>query len=71
MKRRHLPAVVAVAALALAACGSGDSATGEAALDPSKLTIYSAQHANLVDACCRRSWCPQGSAASAPAGRRA
>ncbi|WP_395653379.1 iron ABC transporter substrate-binding protein [Phycicoccus elongatus] len=50
MKRRHLPAVVAVAALALAACGSGDSATGEAALDPSKLTIYSAQHANLVDA---------------------
>ena len=50
MKRRHLPAVVAVAALALAACGSGDSATGEAPLDPSKLTIYSAQHANLVDA---------------------
>ena len=35
MKRRHLPAVVAVAALALAACGSGDSATGEAPLDPS------------------------------------
>ena len=50
MKRRHLPAVVAVAALALAACGSGGSATGEAPLDPSKLTIYSAQHANLVDA---------------------
>ena len=50
MKRRHLSAVVAVAALALAACGSGDSATGEAPLDPSKLTIYSAQHANLVDA---------------------
>ena len=50
MKRRHLPAVVAVAALALAACGSGDSATGEAPLDPSKLTIYSAQHANLIDA---------------------
>ncbi len=47
MTRRLVPAAFAALALALTACGSGDE---EAALDPAKLTIYSAQHANLVDA---------------------
>lgn len=48
MIRRTLSAFAAVLAVSLtAACGSGD---GEPALDPDKLTIYSAQHANLVDA---------------------
>ena len=48
MIRRIASAFAAVVAVSLtAACGSGD---GEAALDPDRLTIYSAQHANLVDA---------------------
>jgi iron(III) transport system substrate-binding protein len=48
MIRRTASAIAAVLAVSLtAACGSGD---GEAALDPDKLTVYSAQHANLVDA---------------------
>jgi iron(III) transport system substrate-binding protein len=46
MTRRLVPAVLAVALLT-AACGSGDQVTP---LDPDKLTIYSAQHDNLVDA---------------------
>jgi iron(III) transport system substrate-binding protein len=46
MIRRLVPAVLAVAALT-AGCGSGN---GETPLDPDKLTIYSAQHENLVDA---------------------
>ena len=46
MIRRLVPAALAVAVLA-AGCGSGDEATP---LDPDKLTIYSAQHDNLVDA---------------------
>jgi iron(III) transport system substrate-binding protein len=46
MIRRLVPAAVAVALLA-AGCGSGDDAEP---LDPDKLTIYSAQHENLVDA---------------------
>jgi iron(III) transport system substrate-binding protein len=46
MIRRLMPAVLAVAALT-AGCGSGN---GETPLDPDKLTIYSAQHENLVDA---------------------
>jgi iron(III) transport system substrate-binding protein len=49
MIRRTASAFAAVVAVALtAACGSASG--GEAALDPNKLTIYSAQHANLVDA---------------------
>ena len=46
MIRRLVPAVLAVAALT-AGCGSSDEAPP---LDPDKLTIYSAQHKNLVDA---------------------
>jgi iron(III) transport system substrate-binding protein len=48
MTRRLLTGLATVAALTLAACGS--TTEGEAALDPGKLTVYSAQHANLVDA---------------------
>jgi iron(III) transport system substrate-binding protein len=48
MIRRLVPGALAVATAVLAAgCGSGDE---PAALDPDKLTIYSAQHENLVDA---------------------
>ncbi len=54
MKRRTLPALAAVVALTLAACGSGgsDGAGAEASetLDPSKLTVYSSQHENLTEA---------------------
>ena len=46
MIRRLVPAALAVVVLT-AACGSGDDAEP---LDPNKLTIYSAQHDNLVDA---------------------
>ena len=46
---RLIPAFAVAATLTLTACGSGsDEATPE--LDPTKLTIYSAQHKNLVDA---------------------
>jgi iron(III) transport system substrate-binding protein len=47
MIRRLAPAALLAAAALTAACGSGDAA---APLDPDKLTIYSAQHENLVDA---------------------
>ena len=46
MIRRLVPAALAVVVLT-AACGSGGDAEP---LDPNKLTIYSAQHDNLVDA---------------------
>ena len=46
MIRRLVPAALAVALLA-AGCGSAEEAEP---LDPDKLTIYSAQHDNLVDA---------------------
>jgi iron(III) transport system substrate-binding protein len=50
MIRRLAPVALAVAgALTLAACG-GASDKAEPELDPTKLTIYSAQHKNLVDA---------------------
>ena len=46
---RLIPAFAVAATLTLTACGSGsDEAAPE--LDPTKLTIYSAQHKNLVDA---------------------
>jgi iron(III) transport system substrate-binding protein len=44
---RLAPAALAVVLLAAAGCGSGDEAEP---LDPDKLTVYSAQHENLVDA---------------------
>ncbi|MGH3390826.1 MAG: iron ABC transporter substrate-binding protein [Actinomadura sp.] len=51
MNRRLVQTALAAAAMAVsvlaAACGSGSK---EAPLDPNKLTIYSAQHGNLVDA---------------------
>ena len=46
MIRRIVPVVLAAAVLATAACGSGKA--GVAPLDPNKLTIYNAQHANLM-----------------------
>ena len=50
MIRRLAPVALALAgALTLAACG-GSSDSAEPELDPTKLTIYSAQHKNLVDA---------------------
>jgi iron(III) transport system substrate-binding protein len=47
MIRRLAPAAAVAVALIAAGCGSGDDVEP---LDPSKLTIYSAQHDNLVDA---------------------
>ena len=47
MIRRLVPAAAVALALLAAGCGSGDEAEP---LDPDKLTIYSAQHDNLVDA---------------------
>ena len=47
MIRRLAPAALLAAVALTAACGSGNAA---APLDPEKLTIYSAQHENLVDA---------------------
>jgi iron(III) transport system substrate-binding protein len=46
-RRPFLVAAAAVIGLGLAACGDSLEATGE--LDPSKLTIYSAQHKNLTE----------------------
>lgn len=47
MIRRLVPAAAVALALLAAGCGSGDEAEP---LDPDKLTVYSAQHDNLVDA---------------------
>jgi iron(III) transport system substrate-binding protein len=47
MIRRLVPAAALAVVALTAACGSGDDAEP---LDPDKLTIYSAQHDNLVDA---------------------
>jgi iron(III) transport system substrate-binding protein len=47
-RRTALLALSTAATLALTACGGGLEATGK--LDPSKLTIYSAQHENLTNA---------------------
>jgi iron(III) transport system substrate-binding protein len=48
-RRTALIALATTAALALTACGSS-SLEAKGNLDPTKLTIYSAQHENLTEA---------------------